>query len=320
MQLPIIVECAQSSPQAAAEAVRAVRKRIDPKRSTNRAIQYNAIVVLRILGSSNSPTVLDQMEQDKKLPIVVSDLLRHTKDPSVKQELCDTLQFFYEKRSGEQLLQPLKAIYEQYLSTSKERDRGRPRLPHETRPVPAETIPELVQEAKSSASLLLQLVQTTAPAQISGSPLVLEFYERCVRLSSKIQSYLARDNVNMSEEVIADLIDSNEHLSAAVDAHSNALNRAASLVSPPREYYTQEQVTSAQARESLQSSANTAQRQSGLATVLPIEPAQRTQLEYTPIQPRQQVLVDPFADEEEDDLWVCRYRFWFHSCVRWFDS
>ncbi|KAK7206265.1 hypothetical protein BZA70DRAFT_128939 [Myxozyma melibiosi] len=300
--LPVIVECAQSSPQAAAEAVRSVRKRIDPKHSSNPIVQYNAILVLRILGSSNSTTILDQIGLDGKLATAVSNLLAQGNDPSVRAVLIETLEYFQREQRLEENLVPLKLVFEQYMRKNggKTTAASTAENHHQPRSLSPEKVADVIEEAKSSAGLLQQVVQTTAPAEISASPLVLEFYERCVRLSSKIESYLSRDVIPpLEESMTVKLIDANESLSSAIEMHKSALDRAANLVSAPREFYVQQEPTPARTEPSAYNSIP-----SSISDVSP-DVARRTQLEYTPIQPRQQELQDPFADDDdEDSLWV----------------
>ncbi|KAK9319573.1 hypothetical protein V1517DRAFT_332110 [Lipomyces orientalis] len=335
-QLPVIVECAQATPLAAKEAVKAVRKRLDPKHASSAVSQYNAIMVLRILVDANSETILGQIGADDKLATVVKDILKRSRDPSVRELLATTLEHFaFEKPNVAELVE-LNKVYLKYVAGGSGNGSS---SRHE--PVSQEKLEDVVEEAKTSASLLRQVVSSTPPVQISGSPLVMEFYERCVQLSSKIQSYLSRDSVPpLDESMILTLISANDTIGTALEAHTAALDRASALVSPPRQYYEeahgtetdpgQLSVDSTQVGEGQEEEPNTNESANvgelGLASESrehQPEFASNESGEPNPAEDdtghdnaslnepansngrlRQQVLVDPFADKNEDDgLW-----------------
>ncbi|KAK9484857.1 hypothetical protein V1527DRAFT_468831 [Lipomyces starkeyi] len=340
-QLPVIVECAQATPLAAKEAIKAVRKRLDPKHASSTVSQYNAIMVLRILVDANSQTILNQIGEDDKLAPVVKDVLKRSRDPSVRELLATTLEHFaFEKPSAAELAE-LNKVYATYVAGGSESYKLRPSR-HE--PVSQEKLEDVVEEAKTSASLLRQVVSTTPPVEISGSPLVMEFYERCVQLSSKIQSYLSRDSVPpLDESMIMTLISANDTIGTALEAHKAALDRASSLVSPPRHYYDESHSTEpdtgrasdppvdlAQRSEEPEEEATTTEY-TNVAEVgsssesrvngsghgsrtesresSPVKEAeghddiQRNGPVHTNARLRQQELADPFADDDEDALW-----------------
>ncbi|KAK9365273.1 hypothetical protein V1509DRAFT_633671 [Lipomyces kononenkoae] len=255
-QLPVIVELSEASPVAAKAGVRAIRKRLDPKHASSTVSQYNAIMVLRILVDANSPTILNQIGEDEKLAPVVQDVLKRSRDPSVRELLATTLEHFAFEKPNAAELKDLNDVYAKYVAKRSDRQS---QSRHEE--LSQQDLQDLAEEAKSSASLLRQVVSTTAPVDISGSPLVMEFYERCVQLSGKIQSYLSRDSVPpLDESMIMALISANDTLGTALDAHKAALDRAASLVSPPRHYYEQSQSAESDREQKTQSSSETGTR------------------------------------------------------------
>ncbi|KAK9241417.1 hypothetical protein V1525DRAFT_393092 [Lipomyces kononenkoae] len=339
-QLPVIVECAQATQLAAKEAVKAVRKRLDPKHASSTVSQYNAIMVLRILVDADSPTILNQIGDDDKLAPVVTDVLKRSRDPSVRELLATTLEHFVFEKPNATELKELNNVYAKYVARGSGSSR---RSPSRHEELSQQNLEDIAEEAKSSASLLRQVVSTTAPVEISGSPLVMEFYERCVQLSSKIQSLLSRDSVPpLDESMIMTLISANDTLGTALDAHKAALDRAASLVSPPRHYYEESQEAESDREDKIESSAeagNTSKEPDRAATKmaepevpsqsgvdLPAQNGHTASTEGTTgssveayegrdITPgdevganahlRLQELVNPFADGEDDDdgLW-----------------
>ncbi|KAK9241547.1 hypothetical protein V1506DRAFT_550407 [Lipomyces tetrasporus] len=337
-QLPVIVECAQATPLAAKEAVKAVRKRLDPKHASSTVSQYNAIMVLRILVDANSEIILGQIGEDDKLATVVKDILKRTRDPSVRELLATTLEHFALEKPNVAELSELNKVYLKYVAGGSGSHKGSSSR-HE--PVSQEKLEDVVEEAKTSASLLRQVVSSTPPVQISGSPLVMEFYERCVQLSRKIQSYLSRDSVPpLDESMIMTLISANDTIGTAIEAHTAALDRASALVSPPRQYYEEAHgtetdpghpsVDSTQLMEGQEEEPNTNENTNvgelGLASESEEHQSEFGSNENGGTNPaeedighdstylnepvnsngrlKQQVLVDPFADKNEDDaLW-----------------
>ncbi|KAK9373448.1 uncharacterized protein V1513DRAFT_158746 [Lipomyces chichibuensis] len=341
-QLPVIVECAQATPLAAKGAIKAVRKRLDPKHASSTASQYNAIMVLRILVDANSQTILNQISEDDKLAPVVKDVLKRSRDPSVRELLATTLEHFAFEKPSTTELAALNKVYSKYVAGGSGSYKNSPSR-HE--PVSQEKLDDVVEEGKTSASLLRQVVSTTPPVEISGSPLVMEFYERCVQLSTKIQSYLSRDSVPpLDESTIMTLISANDTIGTALEAHKAALDRASSLVSPPRQYYEESHNTELDPTQTSDQPVDLAQRskeskeeattneyenvaEAGLSSESreyrsehtgsrtgsressSVEEAEvhddvhRSEPVNTNADQRQQVLADPFADDDEDALW-----------------
>jgi hypothetical protein len=89
LYLPPIVDAAESSPQAAAECARLIRKYLKRDYWTKPSYQYNAIMLMRILADNPGPTFTRNMDQ--KFADTVKELLRHGRDPSVLQMLMETL-------------------------------------------------------------------------------------------------------------------------------------------------------------------------------------------------------------------------------------
>ena len=103
-----------------------------------------------------------------------------------------------------------------YFATS-HRQRGLP---------PPDELAQRIEEAKTSAKLLLQLVQSTPPAEIMGNELIKEFLERCQSASRSMQGYIHSDNPPPDEDTLLTLIETNDQLSVALSKHQRALLQA----------------------------------------------------------------------------------------------
>jgi hypothetical protein len=90
--LPAIVDAAESSPAAAAECARIIRKFLNRDYWTKPSYQYNAIMLVRILSDNPGPTFTRNL--DKKFVDASKELLRSGRDPSVRQLLMETLDSF----------------------------------------------------------------------------------------------------------------------------------------------------------------------------------------------------------------------------------
>lgn len=90
--LPAIVDAAESSPAAAAECARIIRKFLNRDYWTKPSYQYNAIMLIRILSDNPGPTFTRNL--DKKFTEVTKDLLRNGRDPNVRQMLMETMDTF----------------------------------------------------------------------------------------------------------------------------------------------------------------------------------------------------------------------------------
>lgn len=90
--LPSIVDAAESSPAAAAECARVIRKFLYQDEWSHPYLQYNAIMLLRILVDNPGPSFTRNINQ--KFVDATKTLLRGGRDPSVRQLLMDTLDAF----------------------------------------------------------------------------------------------------------------------------------------------------------------------------------------------------------------------------------
>ena len=86
-----------------------------------------------------------------------------------------------------------------------------------------------IEEAKASAKLLLQVVQSTPPGEMLGNDLIKEFAERCQSASRSIQGYIHSDNPAPDDDTMLTLIETNDELSQAMSKHQRALLQARRL-------------------------------------------------------------------------------------------
>lgn len=80
-----------------------------------------------------------------------------------------------------------------------------------------------LEEARTSAKLLQQVVTNTPPAEILGNDLIKEFAERCQSASRSIQGYMTSENPAPDNETMESLIDTNEQLQTALNLHQRAM-------------------------------------------------------------------------------------------------
>lgn len=121
LHLPAIVDAAESSPAAATEAAKRIRKFISKENHQRAYAQYNAIMLTRIL--TDNPAERFTRNFDTKFVTTTKDLLRDGRDMSVQQILRETLDYFEsEKLAGNQSLSPLVEMWKK----EKSKTGGRP--------------------------------------------------------------------------------------------------------------------------------------------------------------------------------------------------
>lgn len=103
--LPPIVDAAESSPAAAAECARVLRKFLGKDYSSKPSWQYNAIMLIRILVDNPGETFTRNL--DDKFVDTVRALLKNVKDRSVWRILLETLDDFECTKMHDQNLAPL---------------------------------------------------------------------------------------------------------------------------------------------------------------------------------------------------------------------
>ncbi|KAI0105762.1 hypothetical protein GGR51DRAFT_184996 [Nemania sp. FL0031] len=251
--LPPIVEAAESSPSAAKQCADMIRDYLKKDYYTRPDIQYNALMLVRILADNPGQTFTRNLDQD--FAKTAKDLLRNSRGDRVRQMLMETLTSFETTKFYDEGLTPLIEMWKKekekaqksssgapiqsYLHRSQQQQQQQPPMMmappvdrhsqnyfargHSNRrlPEPVELAGRL-EEARTSAGLLQQVVTNTPPGEILGNDLIKEFAERCQSASRSIQGYMASENPAPDNETMESLIDTNEQLQNALNLHQRA--------------------------------------------------------------------------------------------------
>ena len=102
---------------------------------------------------------------------------------------------------------------------------SRPHRARNTLPPPAE-LAQRIEEARTSAKLLSQVVATTPSNEIIHNELIKEFVERCSSASRSVQAYIHADDPPPDEDTLLTLIETNDQLATATSRHQRALLEA----------------------------------------------------------------------------------------------
>ncbi|KAK8110093.1 hypothetical protein PG999_008230 [Apiospora kogelbergensis] len=249
---PPIVESAESSPAAAAECARLIRKYLKKDYWTRPSYQYNAIMLMRILADNPGQTFTRNMDQ--KFADTMKDLLRNGRDLSVMQMLMESLNTFETTKAWDE---GLKTVIDMWKKEKEKAQKGgwQPQPPlvqqarnappfasppnanphsqnyfsrqHQSRklPDPIELASRL-EEARTSAKLLQQVVTNTPPGEVLNNDLIKEFADRCTSASRSVQGYMAAENPTPDNDTMESLIDTNEQLQTALSLHQRAMLNA----------------------------------------------------------------------------------------------
>ncbi|CAI6086765.1 hypothetical protein V2G26_009674 [Clonostachys chloroleuca] len=243
--LPLIVEAAESSPSAAAECARVIRKFLGKDYITRPSWQYNALMILRILCDNPGPSFTRSFDQD--FVDTVRKLLGSGKDNKVQRMLMEILDDFEFTRMDDGNLVLLIEMWKKEKAAAYTRF-GAPRRQEHRRshqasanfhsqnyfarshsnkrlPDPVELASRL-EEARTSAKLLEQVVMNTPPAEMLQNELIREFADRCQSASRSIQGYMTAENPTPDNETMESLIDTNEQLQTALNQHRRAVLNA----------------------------------------------------------------------------------------------
>ncbi|KAF4448901.1 hypothetical protein F53441_7725 [Fusarium austroafricanum] len=243
--LPPIVDAAESSPAAAAECARLIRKYLSKDYFSKPSWQYNAIMLLRILTDNPGSTFTRNLDQ--KFVDTVRGLLKALRDPSVRQILMETLDDFQHTKAYDENLTLLISMWQKEKEQAYKNNGGPPQQqmmppggystpppnPHSQNyfarhhtnkrlPDPIELASRL-EEARTSAKLLEQVVMNTPPGEILDNELIKEFADRCSSASRSIQGYMTSENPTPDNDTMENLIDTNEQLQTALNQHKRAV-------------------------------------------------------------------------------------------------
>ncbi|KAL4895758.1 hypothetical protein BDV59DRAFT_143900 [Aspergillus ambiguus] len=239
VRLPSIVESAESSPNAAREAANLIRKLLSEPNKTPSHMQYNAVMLIRILVDNPGHTFARNL--DSKFAATVKDLLRQKKDMHVHNFVCQTLDALDAQRAWDEDLTPLLQMWRKekpkllrahsnsHFRSSSQSPHARPPYPpaqnYATLPPPDE-LAARVEEAKTSAQLLMQFVQMTPPSELLENELIKEFSDRCRSAARAMQTYIHSTNPPPDEDTLLTLIEANDRLSVAQSKHQHAILHA----------------------------------------------------------------------------------------------
>jgi hypothetical protein len=256
LHLPALVDAAVASPTAAAAAAQQIRRFLSKENYSRPHVQYNAVMLIRILADNPGQSFTKNM--DKQFADTVKHLLRNGQDPSVSQILRESLDSMEREKAYDTNLNTVFAMWRkekglianaakqigprklnapgwsgQQISggfSSGHRSGGH-RSSSKGLPPPVE-LAGRIEEARTSAKLLLQLVQSTPANELMGNELVKEFAERCTAAQRSVQQYIACDNPSPDDDTMLTLIETNEQLSLAASKHQRAILQARRLHGP----------------------------------------------------------------------------------------
>ncbi|PNY28532.1 Uncharacterized protein TCAP_01545 [Tolypocladium capitatum] len=239
--LPPIVDAAESSPAAAAECARLIRKYMSKDYASRPSWQYNAIMLVRILTDNPGQTFTRNM--DDKFVDTSRSLLKNSKDRSVRQILMETLDNFEHTKAYDENLGPMIQMWKKEKEKALKDYGGRmpatgpspPAQPnrhsqnyfakaHSNYRLPdAVELASRLEEARTSAKLLEQVVMNTPPGEMLHNELIREFANRCLSASRSIQGYMVSENPSPDNDTMESLIDTNEQLQTALNQHQRAV-------------------------------------------------------------------------------------------------
>ncbi|KAI0201835.1 hypothetical protein F4808DRAFT_100171 [Astrocystis sublimbata] len=261
IHLPPIVDAAESSPAAAKQCADMIRDYLKKDYITRPDFQYNSLMLVRILADNPGPTFTRNLDQD--FAKTVKELLKHGRNDRVLQMLMETLTYFETNKFYDEGLMPLIEMWKKEKEKSQKTSSGAPVqsfLRHQSRQPPPQAMQAMpmmtappvdrhsqnyfarnhsnrrlpdpielagrLEEARTSAKLLQQVVTNTPPAEILGNDLIKEFAERCQSASRSIQGYMASENPTPDNETMESLIDTNEQLQNALNLNQRAMLNA----------------------------------------------------------------------------------------------
>jgi hypothetical protein len=208
-------------------------------------------MLIRILADNPGPSFTKNI--DKGFTDTMKHLLRNGQDPSVAQILRETLDSLHREKAYDTNLNILFTMWKKetilmanaakqfgprtmnapawnsaqqpgaYGPGARKSERGLP---------PPMELAGRIEEARTSAKLLLQLVQSTPPNELLGNDLVKEFSERCMSAQRSIQGYINCDSPAPDDDTMLTLIETNEQLSLAASKHQRAVLQARRLQGP----------------------------------------------------------------------------------------
>ncbi|KAI5808596.1 hypothetical protein DFH27DRAFT_231924 [Peziza echinospora] len=241
--LPTIVDSAESSPTAAKEAANTIRKYLDMKYNNEPQLQYNAIMLMRILADNPGPTFTRNL--DGKFADKVKELFKHGRDPGVRQILAETLDHFDLYKTEDEGLYPLRHVWQKQKAIMAKYHTlpGAPTnlqglgFPRPSARVARTSLPPLeelvgrISEAQMSAKLLHQVLSSTPRNEILENELVKEFVHRCRSASTSMADFITCDSPPPDSDTLSTLIETNDIIRIAL-ARFDAIKESFDMANP----------------------------------------------------------------------------------------
>ncbi|CAG8032088.1 unnamed protein product [Penicillium olsonii] len=240
VHLPKIVEAAESSPEAAKEAALRIRKYLADPAGTANSTQYNAIMLMRILADNPGPTFSRNF--DAKFVTTIKTLLRTGRDLHVQGYIRQYLDALEQQHSWDENLKLLLAMWAKEKTKTSRGHYNTPPIPPRSYSSPGqpsrpdrnalpnpEELAARIEEARNSAKLLTQFVQSTPPIELEDNDLVKEFLDRCQTGARLIQGFIHANNPPPDEDTLLTLIETNDEISVAISRQQRAMLKARKL-------------------------------------------------------------------------------------------
>ncbi|KAK4542652.1 hypothetical protein LTR36_006224 [Oleoguttula mirabilis] len=137
----------------------------------------------------------------------------------------------YQQQPGTQYVQPgtqypqpgaqYQNVYGGGMNGQPQQPAGRPGGGHQL-PAPHE-LASRIEEARNTAKILMQLIQSTPAEELMQNDLVKEFSERCQSAQKSMQGYINCDSPPPDDDTMQTLIEANEQLSVAGSRYQRAV-------------------------------------------------------------------------------------------------
>lgn len=249
LYLPTIVDSAECSPTAAAEAAKTIKKYLDMKYHAEPQLQYNAVMLLRILADNPGSTFTRNL--DERFAEKVKELFKQGRDPGVRQLLVETLEHFDGNKRDDEGLQYLRAVWhKQKLIMSRYQsqpmfhmpgqagqiqkmvsERTSSRAPAMTSLPPLEELVGRISEAQMSAKLLHQVLGSTPKNEVLDNELIKEFVHRCRSASTSMADFITCDSPPPDPDTLQTLIETNDIIRIAL-ARYEAIKESIQMSQP----------------------------------------------------------------------------------------
>ncbi|KAF8425859.1 hypothetical protein EV426DRAFT_641343 [Tirmania nivea] len=234
LYLPTIVDSAECSPTAAAEAAKTIKKYLDMKYHAEPQLHYNAVMLMRILADNPGRTFTRNL--DERFAEKVKELFKQGRDPGVRQLLIETLEHFDVNKRDDEGLQYLRVVWHKqkviiarYQTQPMFHMPGQPgqlqqmvsertssRMPAMTSLPPLEELVGRISEAQMSAKLLHQVLGSTPKNEVLDNELIKEFVHRCRSASTSMADFITCDSPPPDPDTLQTLIETNDIMRIAL--------------------------------------------------------------------------------------------------------